>query len=128
MGASREPEIKLPLPFVSLMRNLLLAAALLLFTTACSPANTDQSVEVTGRVTRAGQPLHVNGREIGTGMVQIGFWAIAADGKQSTQPWEAVVAADGRFRLHGRDGHGIPPGKYRISIRQWDPYPGTDKL
>ena len=28
----------------------------------------------------------------------------------------------------GRRAGGLPPGKYRIAVRQWDPYPDTDKL
>ena len=30
--------------------------------------------------------------------------------------------------MKGRFGNGIPPGKYRIAVRQWDPYPDRDRL
>ena len=33
--------------------------------------------------------------------------------------FNAIVKADGTFTLPGRYGKGIPPGKYRVGVRQW---------
>jgi hypothetical protein len=88
----------------------------------------EKTVPVRGRVHSAGEPLHVKGRDIGLGMVQIQFYRLDEDGQQSTITAEAVANADGRFDAPGRQGRGIPPGKYRIAVRQWDPYPQVDKL
>jgi hypothetical protein len=34
------------------------------------------------------------------------------------EPYSAAPSNDGRYEVLGRDGRGIPPGKYRISIIQ----------
>ena len=99
---------------------------LLLFVAGCSPG--ERAVQVQGRVTNAGQPLQVAGREIGLGMVQLQFFRTDEHGRAEGDSEGAVADSEGRFQVHGRNGKGIPPGKYRIAIRQWDPYPQVDKL
>jgi hypothetical protein len=86
------------------------------------PVTVPNAVPVQGELLQAGQPLQVTGREIGTGMVQLTFVAVtpAAD----SQPFSATVDEQGKFDLPG----GMPPGKYRVVVRQWEPYPQTDKL
>ncbi len=86
------------------------------------------AVAVKGQVTNAGQPLHVAGREQGLGMVQLECLRLGEDGRTTADAEGAVADDQGRFEVHGRDGKGILPGKYRIAVRQWDPYPQNDKL
>ena len=81
-----------------------------------------------GTVTDGGKPLHVAGRDVGIGMVVVQFYCIGEDGKVSSLAAEAQVAPDGAFDAPGRDGRGLPPGKYLIAVRQWDPFPDVDRL
>jgi len=87
-----------------------------------------QVTAVSGELTKGGQPLEVSGREVGTGRVVVEFYQLKDDGSVSTDPFEAEVAPDGSFQVAGLKGRGIPPGKYKIAVRQWDPYPQTDRL
>jgi hypothetical protein len=32
------------------------------------------------------------------------------------------------YTVPGRSGNGLPAGKYRIVVRQWDPFPDFDRL
>jgi len=98
----------------------------LLFIVGCGKG--EHVVKVKGQVTNAGKPLQVAGRDIGLGMVQVEFVRIGEDGQPVGNREGAVADDDGRFEIYGRDGAGIPPGKYRIAVRQWDPYPQHDKL
>jgi hypothetical protein len=82
---------------------------------------------VRGRVTNAGAPLVVSGREIGLGRVEIAFHRLQADGTVDPDFESAAADEQGNFTMRGREGKGIKPGKYRIVVRQWDPDP-TDKL
>lgn len=66
--------------------------------------------------------MQVAGRDIGVGMVQLEF--VPAEGNPATETYGAVVDAEGKFDMPG----GMPPGKYKVAVRQWDPYPQTDKL
>src|SRR5689334_15654468 len=101
---------------------------LLLLLAGCSSSPTEPAVEVRGRLTNGAEPLTVQGREVGTGLIELKFLPLAADGKLGPGFFQASVAADGTYRVPGRQDRGIPPGKYRIVIRQWEPYPQTDKL
>jgi hypothetical protein len=106
---------------------LLLAALLCLATTSCGGGG-EPTVSARGRVTHAGRPLLVKDRDLGLGTVVVQFYRIGEDGRQSADPEEAEVDADGNFEVPGRTGHGIRPGRYRIAVRQWDPYPQVDRL
>lgn len=107
---------------------LLLFLALLGPLAGCGGSNEPPMMPVKGRVTKGGAPLQVAGQEVGIGMVQVGFYRLEGDGSQKGTPWEAKVDPQGNFTLFGPSGNGIPPGKYKITVRQWDPYPQTDKL
>jgi hypothetical protein len=62
-------------------------------------------------------------------MVRVEFVALDHSGKETGTPPEGTIADDeGHFDLPGPDGTGLPPGKYRIGVRQWDPYPNLDQL
>jgi hypothetical protein len=85
-------------------------------------------VTVRGKVTNGGEPLRVNGRELGLGYVEVHFYHIREDGSIDPDPADAGVEESGEFSVRGRDGRGIPAGKYRITVRQLDPAPDNDKL
>ena len=81
-------------------------------------------VKVSGRVTDGGTPLHVDGRDIGLGRVVVGFYPIDGEDSELVEVTSADVDADGNFDVID----GVVPGKYRISVRQWDPYDTVDRL
>jgi hypothetical protein len=111
------------------MRNLCLAILCSIFLVGCSGgAPADGSVAVSGKVTLQGQPLQVAGREMGVGLVEVKFYPLDATGKISEQNFQAGVDAQGAFNVPGPSNRGLPPGKYRVVVRQWDPYPEVDKL
>jgi hypothetical protein len=87
-------------------------------------------VVVRGHLTNAGQPLTVKGMDFGLGFIEVRFCKYPGEGKpiplNDTFPTQAD--ASGNFKVLGRFGNGIPPGKYRIAVRQWDPYPSNDAL
>ena len=88
----------------------------------------DGAVPVRGRVTNAGVPLAVKNREIGLGYVELHFYRVNDDGSVDNDPADAAVEESGEFTVRGRDGNGLPPGKYKITVRQLDPAPEHDKL
>ena len=98
----------------------------------CGPKMPDEGpvVVIQGRLTNAGEPLTVKGREIGLGFVELRFCKYEGEGKPVARNdiFPAQADASGNFKLLGRFGRGIPPGKYRIAVRQWDPYPQHDDL
>ncbi len=94
----------------------------------CGGAPVEKTYSVSGTITDNGDPLQVAGADIGVGMVQVLFYLQKPDGTQAEEWESAKVDAAGKFTLLGKDGRGIKPGKYRIAVRQWDPYPQTDKL
>ena len=82
------------------------------------------TAKVTGRVTNGGAPLKVEGREIGLGMVTIGFCPLANDNAARAESASAMLDAEGNFEVI----EGVKPGNYLITVRQWDPYPQVDRL
>lgn len=105
---------------------LLVASLSLGLLLGCSKPR-DNSIPVRGRVTNAGTPLSVAGREARIGMVQVKFLRVNDDGSTDPEPWTATVDEQGKFEVPGKDGFGLPPGKYKIAVFQYDPHP-TDKL
>ncbi len=98
----------------------LLGLAACLALAGCSGA---KRCKVSGTLTRGGKPLEVHPM---TGKLMVVFRGIG-DGA-TTDPQYAIVKPDGSFTVPGPDGKGIPPGKYRITVEQFDPFPTTDKL
>lgn len=79
-----------------------------------------------GKLTRSGQPLQVPDV---AGRVQLSFYPFRENRQELVDPNEATVnPADGTFEIRGLDGKGIPPGKYRVVVRQWIDYPSDDAL
>jgi hypothetical protein len=48
--------------------------------------------------------------------IMVGFSAEAPEGQPALGASTDVKPADGTFTLSGRDGKGIPPGRYSISV------------
>ena len=86
------------------------------------------TVPVHGKLTNNGEPLAVKGRELGLGYVELHFYRMNEDGTIDKDPADAAVEESGEFTVRGRDGGGLPPGKYKIAVRQLDPAPDNDKL
>jgi len=88
----------------------------------------ETAVPVKGRVTNAGQPLKISNPMVG--WVEVAFIEIKGEGREAKAGEIFTTHADesGAFAMAGRLGNGLPPGKYRIAVRQWDPFPQTDKL
>jgi hypothetical protein len=103
-------------------------AALIIAAVAGCGAPRDGALPVRGKVTMGGAPLAVKGREIGLGYVEMHFYRIRDEGSVDTEPADAAVEESGEFTVRGRDGHGLAPGKYKITVRQLDPAPDNDKL
>ncbi len=106
---------------------LLFSFCTLVFLLGCDTPQ-DDSVPVRGKLTNNDQPLAVKGRELGLGYVELHFYRIQDDGTVDKDPADAAVEESGEFTVRGRDGHGLPPGKYKITVRQLDPAPDNDKL
>lgn len=88
----------------------------------------DDSVPVHGKLLNKGQPLTVKGRDLGLGYIELHFYRINDDGSIDKDPADAAVEESGEFTVRGREGGGLPPGKYKITVRQLDPAPDNDKL
>jgi hypothetical protein len=103
------------------MRNasrLAFATAGLLFCLTVSGCGGPSTVR--GKLTNGGAPVTVSDK----GVIVMTF---APEGM--TGPgFGADVKPDGSFEVKGPENKGVPPGKYRISVMQYDPYPTTDKL
>ncbi len=109
---------------MNLMRRNFCIALLVCLVGGCTATKKlPNRVKVVGRVTSGGAPLHVERRDIGLGMVTIGFFPIVEDGPL-VEATSAQADAEGNFEVID----GLEPGKYLISVRQWDPYPQIDRL
>jgi hypothetical protein len=90
--------------------------------------NAPGPVEVRGTITQKGKPISV--RKM-VGRVDVRFYPDVPKRSKNdlVDPYFAAVRPDGTFWVPGRDGMGIPPGKYRITITWTDAYPmGPDRL
>jgi hypothetical protein len=89
----------------------LVAGALVgLFLLGC----TDSQIKTRGKVVKGGQPYLT---EKGQGF-RIVFQPLEApDGKHFDSYAAAYDPSDGTFEVQGKDGKGLPPGKYRVSIQ-----------
>lgn len=85
----------------------------------------DGMVPVTGKLLKGGTKYAVpEGQRVSVTLVALE--TLDATGKPAAgganEPYQAVLGGDGEsFTVPGRDGHGVPPGKYRIAVGQkWD--------
>jgi hypothetical protein len=95
----------------------------LLFLAGCGPKGPKTYV-VTGSVMKGGKPLEVKPV---IGRVRVVFDPQDEELKNSIGKVDAVVKADGTFSVVGNNSKGIPAGKYKIYVYQYDPMP-TDLL
>jgi hypothetical protein len=84
-----------------------------------------KTYKVTGKVTKGGKALEV--KPI-IGRVRVVFDPMDAELKTKVGTYDAVIQTDGTYVVHGNENKGIPAGKYRIQIYQYDPFPTDDKL
>jgi hypothetical protein len=105
-----------------------LAMAAILGCSRSSSGIKETAVPVKGRVTNAGQPLKISNPMVG--WVEVAFIEVKGDGRPDRAGETFTTHADenGAFVMAGRLGNGLTPGKYRIAVHQWDPFPQTDKL
>ena len=76
-------------------------------------------VLITGKLTNAGQPLELKP----DGQIEVIFTPYRdKESKEvvTSEAFPADVNAQGDFKMTGRLGKGIPVGKYRIAVRQWE--------
>ena len=84
-----------------------------------------ETVLLQGKVVKGGQPLTVNSAQLGD---YARVEAIFVPQDNSHPGYAVKVEPDGSFRLATESGKPLPPGKYRVAVRQWEPYPQTDLL
>lgn len=79
-------------------------------------------VQVTGKVVDGGQPIVIGTYEEGASCLEVDFQPLDEAGNSLSDPTRPAQATyckeDGSFVLEGYDGTGIPPGKYRVSVRR----------
>ena len=80
-----------------------------------SPVVEGPKATLKGKLSKGGQPLPVNTTMGDYAYVEAKFMPTAGGGA----PFNVRVGADGKPP---------PAGKYRVAVRQWEPYPGNDKL
>lgn len=97
------------------------------FLVGCGSAP-EKYTTVKGKVHKGGTPLQVSGADVGTGFVQVDFYPLDAGGQIAGEPESTHADAEGNFTIGGTTGPGLKPGKYRVAVYQYDPYPDVDKL
>lgn len=76
--------------------------------------------KITGTITRAGGPLEWKSDQ---GVLDVKFVPLDRKGDPNVYRAEATDRKTGAYTITG-----IPPGSYRVSIQQMDPYPTHDLL
>lgn len=105
------------------MRTATLVALVAFAFAGCQQNTGPVTVPLQGSLLMNGQPLEVKGREIGLGQVALDFIPVDDTGP-APQTFGVQAGIDGKFSFPG----GIKPGKYKVAVYQWDPYPMVDKL
>jgi hypothetical protein len=73
----------------------------------------DKKFATRGKVLKDGEPLKVGGDEL----VRVMFVPMPEDGSKAQDFFVATFNPDdSTFTAKGKDGLGIPPGKYRVSV------------
>lgn len=80
--------------------------------TGCSSGPEPKRVMAKGRLHYNGQPPKISPQA----SVSIGFFPIEDEGKLGRRISASYDHENKSFTVPGPDGHGIPPGKYRIAI------------
>jgi hypothetical protein len=108
--------------FQSMMGKAAWAACLAIVCCIALAGCSSQSlVEAKGKVTYRGEPLKLGPQ----GVLEVSLIPEQRDERGEYTSFTAEVNyADGSFEVPGK----VPPGKYKISVQQLDPYPMNDKL
>jgi hypothetical protein len=80
---------------------------------AFSGCGNDGRLNIKGRVVSKGAALKLADKEF----VRVTFFPVTTNGRPPANTYIAAYEPDdGTFEAVGRDGKGIPPGKYRVAI------------
>ncbi len=80
---------------------------------ALSGCGGDGRLNVKGRVLRNGAALKTTEPDF----VRVIFFPVTTDGRPPKNTYLAAYdGGDGTFEAIGPDGHGVPPGKYRVAV------------
>src|SRR5262245_8768315 len=93
----------------------MLCAGLFLLVPACSTGT--KPIKVTGTLLNEGKPYTAPKGS----SVLITFVPVLEKGLADYSPTTKVKADDSSFVLLGREGNGIPAGKYRVALQQMVP-------
>jgi hypothetical protein len=109
----------------SLVLILLVALAL-----ACFGCGNSNAIKVTGKLLQAGQPyVPPAGQRVVVTLYVVDVKDASGKRIPAQEPFHGYYdPKDGTFVVPGPDGHGIPPGKYRISIFQGLTREGESKV
>jgi len=89
------------------IRNGSVLVLIALFLSGCG----DGRIKARGRIVKNGAPF-----QLGEGEgLRIVFAPVEASGA-TYESYVAVFNKDGSFQVMGRDGKGLPPGKYRVAL------------
>jgi hypothetical protein len=85
----------------------------------------DRKIVAKGKVTKGGQPIPLNKAQFRDyAKVEIVF----ISEKDPNHKVSVDAEPDGTFVLAAEAGDPLPPGKYRVAINQWEPYPRKNTL
>ena len=76
----------------------------------------EPTVNVTGKITKGGQPLHLDPKMAAAKAARVEVRFIRLDGKDANFSATAFAEPDGTFAVTG----GLPAGKYRVSVKHFD--------
>lgn len=109
----------------SLVLILLVALAL-----ACFGCGNSNAIKVTGKLLQAGQPyVPPAGQRVVVTLYVVDVKDASGKRIPAQEPFRGYYdPKDGTFVVPGPDGHGIPPGQYRISIFQGLTRQGESKV
>lgn len=102
------------------MRAILLTAVLttVVLLSGCAGG----TVRPSGKILRNGQPVQLSDK----GVIVLNF--LPESGDKLGVTYAADTKPDGTFTITGPERKGIPPGKYKVAVELYDPYPTTDLL
>ncbi|VTS07420.1 carboxypeptidase regulatory-like domain-containing protein [Tuwongella immobilis] len=86
-----------------------------------------KTVSITGKITKDGQPLTISPASEASkiGRIDATFYPYTEEKGKIVEPYAALYnSKDGTFTLD----QPLPPGKYRLAVQLWDPYPQKDLL
>jgi hypothetical protein len=100
-----------PPPTLTPTVSCILFSAFLVLSVGCGQS--DGKLKISGKVTKAGTPFTVPDDEY----VRVTFFPVTSDGGPPKNTYAANYNGnDASFQAIGGDGHGIPPGKYRVAV------------